>query len=275
MVTLRGNSITFHMYPVEEACQRIAAAGCTSVEMWKDHLTGFRTPALRRHFREFAGGLGLTLWGLNVVGADYFQPFGSQAAYDATLAGLKADVDYALELGVTQVMVWEGVHPPFKTSQPEMLETLTGLFQEAIDYARPRGVRFLAEPHPFTLGMNLEFIKQVCDRLGRDHFGILFDFCHFGVGKPTSYVDAIHSLGDRIQHLHYSDSDGVSSELHFPPGRGKLDLTAMDKALRDIRFSGTATLDMYGYPLPEQGYQWGLPRFRQALEYLGIEGGAS
>ena len=64
-----------------------------------------------RQFRDFAAELGLDLWGLNAVGADYFQPFDSQASYDRTLAGLKADVDYALELGVTDVMVWEGVSP--------------------------------------------------------------------------------------------------------------------------------------------------------------------
>ena len=46
----------------------------------------------------------------------------------------------------------------------------------------------------------------------------------------------------------------------------------MDKALQDIGFTGTATLDMYGYPLPEQGYRWGLPRYQAALEALGIEG---
>jgi sugar phosphate isomerase/epimerase len=274
VVVLRGNSISFHAYPVEEACQRIAAAGCTSVEIWKDHLKGFKTATLIHHFREFASEQGLSLWGLNVVGADYFQPFGSQAAYNSTLAGLKEDVDYALELGVKEVMVWEGTPPPFKISQVEMLDTLSRLFQEAIDYARPNGVRFFAEPHPFTLGMDLEFMKQLCDRLGRDHFGILFDFCHFGVGKPDSYIDAIFTLADRIQHLHYSDSDCVSSELHFPPGKGKLNLAAMDQALCDIGFSGSATLDMYGYPLPEKGYQWGLPRFQTALEALNIEGHA-
>lgn len=272
MVNLRGNSITFQAYSLEEGCQRIKAAGCTGVEMWKPQLQGCRTPALLQHFREFVAGLDLELWGLNVVDADYFQPFGSQAAYDSTLAGLKADVDYALELGVKEVMVWEGIHPPFRISQAEMLEILVSLFQDAIDYGRPHGIRFLAEPHPFTLGMDLDFMNQLCDRLGGEHFGVLFDFCHFGVGKPQSYVQAIYTLGTRIQHLHYSDSDGKTSELHFPPGKGVLDLDAMDKALKEVGFSGTASLDMYGYPLPEQGYKWGLPRFRAALETLGVEG---
>ena len=255
---LCGNSITFQDYTVEEACQRLAAAGCNAVEMWKDHLVGCRSPALMRQFRDFAAELGLELWGLNVVGADYFQPFGSGANYERTLAGLKEDVDYALELGVSDVMVWEGARPEGSD------------IGEAIDYARPKGVRFSAEPHPFTLGMDNEFMKQLCDQLDREYFGILFDFCHYGVGQPDAYVDAIYQLGGRIEHLHYSDSDGVTSELHYPPGKGVLDLSAINRALVEIGFAGTSTLDMYGYPVPERGYEWGLPVYRAALIEIGL-----
>lgn len=268
---LCGNSITFQDYSVEEACQRLAAAGCNAVEMWPPHLAGCRTPALLRQFRDFAAELGLELWGLNAVGADYFQPFGGQADYDRTLAGLKEDVDYALELGVADVMVWEGLRPATgDMPDADLLAILVSLFREAIDYARPKGVRFTAEPHPFTLGMDNNFMKQLCDQLDRAHFGILFDFCHYGVGQPDGYVQAIYDLGPRIEHLHYSDTDGFTSELHYPPGKGVLDLQAMNQALVDIKFAGTSTLDMYGYPVPEQGYVWGLPVYRAALIEIGL-----
>ena len=270
---LCGNSITFEAYPVEEACQRLAASGCNAVEMWKPHLAGCKTPLLMQQFREFAAELGLELWGLNVVGADYFQPFGSQANYDRTLSGLKEDVDYAIELGVEDVMVWEGVRPQDDRPDDDLLAVLISLFSEAIDYARPKGARFTAEPHPFTLGMDNAFMKRLCDSLERESFGILFDFCHYGVGQPSSYVDAIVDLAWRIEHLHYSDTDGVTSELHFPPGKGVLDLAAMNRALADIGFSGTSTLDMYGYPVPEKSYEWGLPNYRDALVEIGLVDG--
>ena len=270
---LCGNSITFEAYPVEEACQRLAAAGCNAVEMWPPHLAGCRSPSLLKQFRDFAAELGLELWGYNAVGADYFQPFGSQANYDRTLAGLKADVDHALELGVQDVMVWEGLRPADSDiPDADLLDVLVSLFTEAIDYARPKGARFTAEPHPFTLGMDNDFMKQLCDQLDRAHFGVLFDFCHYGVGQPQTYVGAIYELGTRIEHLHYSDTDGLTSELHYPPGKGLLDLEAMNKALIDIGFAGTSTLDMYGYPVPEQGYLWGLPIYREALIEIGIAG---
>jgi len=268
---LCGNSITFQDYTAEEACRRLAAAGCNAVEMWPPHLAGCRTPALLKQFREFAAELGLELWGYNAVGADYFQPFGSTANYNRTLAGLKADVDHALELGVADVMVWEGRRPPDSDiPDSDLLAVLVALFSEAIDYAGPKGARFAAEPHPFTLGMDNDFMKQLCDQLDREHFGVLFDFCHFGVGQPETYVDAIFDLGARIEHLHYSDTDGFTSELHYPPGKGALDLAAMNQALKEIGFAGTSTLDMYGYPVPEQGYLWGLPVYREALIEIGI-----
>ena len=268
---LCGNSITFQDYTAEEACQRLAAAGCNAVEMWPPHLAGCRSPSLLKQFREFAAELGFELWGYNAVGADYFQPFGSTANYNRTLAGLKADVDHALELGVADVMVWEGRRPPDSDiPDADLLATLVSLFTEAIDYARPKDVRFTAEPHPFTLGMDNDFMKQLCDQLDRAHFGVLYDFCHYGVGQPASYVDAIYDLGARIEHLHYADTDGFTSELHYPPGKGALDLATMNQALKEIGFAGTSTLDMYGYPMPEQGYLWGLPLYRQALIEIGI-----
>ena len=270
---LCGNSITFEAYPVEEACQRLAAAGCNAVEMWPPHLAGCRSPSLLKQFRDFAAELGLELWGYNAVGADYFQPFGSQANYDRTLAGLKADVDHALELGVQDLMVWEGQRPPASDiPDADLLDVLVSLFTEAIDYARPKSLRFTAEPHPFTLGMDNDFMKQLCDQLDRAHFGVLFDFCHYGVGQPQTYVQAVYELGSRIEHLHYSDTDGLTSELHYPPGKGVLDLAALNKALIEIGFAGTSTLDMYGYPVPEQGYIWGLPIYREALIEIGIAG---
>ena len=270
-----GNSITFEDYPLEEACQRLAATGCNAVEMWKQHLAACKTPTLMEHFREFAAELGLELWGLNVVGADYFAPFGSGKNYDRTLAGLKEDVDYAIELGVQDVMVWEGVRPEDDRPDADLLAVLVSLFGEAIDYARPKGVRFTAEPHPFTLGMDNQFMKGLCDVLDRACFGVLFDFCHYGVGQPKTVVKAIYDLGTRIEHLHYSDTDGVTSELHFPPGKGVLDLAAMNQALANIGFAGTSTLDLYGYPVPESAYRWGLPRYREALMAIGLGDGES
>jgi sugar phosphate isomerase/epimerase len=193
--------------------------------------------------------------GLN-GGRGLFSAVCLKAAYDSTLAGLKEDVDYALELGVREVMVWEGA-PAVQNLASMMLDTLVSLFQEAIGSAARRKA-CAGQPHLLTLGMVR--IWQL-DRLGREHFGILFDFCHFGVGKPNGYVEAIHR--QVITQHSLFDSDQRTSELHLAPGKGQLDLDAMDNVAPD-RLQRHVHRDMYGYPLPEQVY--GGARYRAALK---------
>ena len=48
----------------------------------------------------------------------------------------------------------------------------------------------------------------------------------------------------------------------------------VDRALADINFAGTSTLDMYGYPLPQRGYEWGMPRYQTGLIAIGLGQGA-
>jgi sugar phosphate isomerase/epimerase len=89
---------------------------------------------------------------------------------------------------------------------------------------------------------------------------------------PQGYVQAIAALGPRLHHVHFCDSDQTSSELHFPPGRGRLDLPAIVQALKAIHFQGSVMLDLWLYPLPEAGTRLGVPYVRDVLHALGLEG---
>lgn len=248
-----GSSITFQDYPLEEALDIMAGLGFTRVEMWKHHLHRCKTPALRQAFTQLAASKGISMGGLNVVGEDYYRPFGTQEEFEQTLLGLKADVDYALTLGSQDVLVWEGIRPHGFSDQQcitELLPRLIELFQQAIAYSRPKGVRFLVEPHPFTVGMSDNFLITLCDALPSEYFGVTFDFCHYGVGRPHDYVQAVCKLGHRICHIHFSDSDLESSELHFAPGRGSMDIEALVEAFFEIDYRGSLALDLYGNPAP-------------------------
>ncbi len=271
---MRGSTITLADYPVEQAMRIFRKAGFTSVEMWVHHLKRCKTDDLRRQFALYASELGLGMGGLNVVGEEYFQPFGSDAQREQTLHCLKADADFARSLGTSDVLIWEGRAPAGTTEahwMDKLLPPLVELLRAAIDYARPHGMRFLVEPHPFTVGMSDRFLTKLCDSLDPAHFGVTFDFCHYGVGRKHDYVDAVRKLGHRIRHIHFSDSDQQTSELHFPVGRGSMDVTALLVALREIRYDGTITLDLYGYPTPEEALAWSVPRMREACDYLGID----
>jgi sugar phosphate isomerase/epimerase len=270
---MRGSSITLEDYTLEEALRIFRDAGCTSIEMWKHHLKRCKTEELRKKFVAYATGMGLSMGGLNVVGEDYFQPFGSDAQFQETLDGLKADTDFALSLGTKDVLIWEGRAPEGTTESywiERCLPRLVELFQEAIAYGAPRGARLLVEPHPFTVGMSDKLLVKLCDSLNSTHFGITFDFCHYGVGRPTDYVDAVGVLGPRILNIHFSDSDQVTSELHFPPDTGRLKINALLEAFKEIHYSGAIALDLYGYPLPVQALPAAVATLREACDFLEL-----
>jgi sugar phosphate isomerase/epimerase len=108
--------------------------------------------------------------------------------------------------------------------------------------------------------------------LDSNWFGVTYDCCHFGVGLPDGYVEAIARLGHRIQHVHLSDSDRKSSELHFAIGKGSLELDEITAALKAIHFQGTMMLDLWLYPLPEAGTRLSLPYVIKVMKTLGLRG---
>jgi sugar phosphate isomerase/epimerase len=266
-----GSSISFQDYPLEQALEIMAGLGFTRMEMWKNHLHRCKTPELRQAFVRLASSKGVSMGGLNVVGEDYYRPFGTEQELQQTLQGLQADVDYALSLGSRDVLVWEGIRPRDFTDRQcmdRLLSRLIDLFQQAIAYSKPKGVRFLVEPHPFTVGMSDSFLIALCDALPSDFFGITFDFCHYGVGRRHDYVKAVGNLGHRIRHIHFSDSDLESSELHFAPGAGRMDIDALLRAFCEIGYSGSFALDLYSNPTPIASARECAPMVADALRRL-------
>lgn len=271
---MRGSTITLEDYPVEEAVKLFRKAGFNSLEIWKHHLKRARTAELRAKFAEFAQEVGVSMGGFNAVGEDYFQPFQTDTQLQQTLDGIKNDTDFAVALGTRDVLLWEG-RAPEGTSEAEWLDRLLPrsieMFQDVIAYGRRLGVRYLVEPHPFTVGMSDKFLTQLCDSLDEAHFGVTYDFCHYGVGRPHEYIAAVRNLGHRIKHLHFSDSDQQCSELHFPPGQGRMDIQGILRAFKEIGYNGTATLDLYGYPTPLRFLRESCARLKQACDFLEIE----
>ena len=112
------------------------------------------------------------------------------------------------------------------------------LFQQAVRQAEPHGIDVLVEVHPFTLGIDVDWLVKLADGVGSERFGVTYDSCHFSVGLPDAYIEAIGKLGSRIKTVHLSDSDKKSSELHFPPGKGCLDMDGIVAALKSFGFAG-------------------------------------
>jgi sugar phosphate isomerase/epimerase len=270
---LIGNPMIYRQLPLEMALAKCVAAGYEALELWPPQIAECRTTQLRRQLNEYAQSLGADLIRLNCADREYFQTLGSREDASRALEGLIADIDMAAELGMSQLLTWEGRAGRFSTGElfGRLLDDTTWLFQEACRYGSARGIELTIEVHPFTLGINLDWLASLCDRLSDQRFSVTYDCCHFAVGLPDGYIDAIDRLGRRIGHVHFSDSDAKSSELHFAPGAGCLDLDGIVEALRRIRFKGTMMLDLWLYPLPERGTEVGVPYVRRVCQSLGLD----
>lgn len=270
-IPIIGNPLGFFHDPLEYSLKVMAEAGYDQIEICHSQITDFKTAQLRNQLADFVESLGMKLVGSNVPDSPYFQTLDSSDDVKVALAGLKRDLDIAADLGVEYLITYEGRVPTGATEDlifGRLLDDTTELLQEATDYGAERNIDLLIEIHPFTLGINLDFATQLVDRIDRKQFGVAYDSCHFAVGRPHGYVDAIRILGSRIKHVHFSDSDQRSSELHFPPGRGCLDLDAIIQALKEIRFSGYWMLDLFLYPLPVWGSGEGMKYMRKMLSEL-------
>ena len=266
-----GNPVGFFHDPLETTLPLMAELGYDQIEICHSQIPEYKTPKLREQFHEFVRSLGMQLVGSNVPNSDYFQTLNDPEDVKVALAGIQGDLDIAVDLGVQYLITFEGRVPAGASEQQlfgRILDDTVDLLQKASQYAAEREIDLLIEVHPFTLGINVEFAVQLCDRVNMENFGIAYDPCHFGVGLPDGYIDAIGTLSHRIKHVHFSDSDKKSSEVHFPPGRGCLDMEGIVRALQNIHFSGCWMLDLFLYPLPIWGSKEGIPYMREMLASL-------
>lgn len=269
---IRAGGISFREYPLEEACGRMAAVGYDGFEVWKPQIAKCKTAELLEQFVAYARKLGLHPCALNDVDTEDFQPFDPNGGFERTVQAMRDGVRLAGLLGVKDVMFWKGVRPRGNNqSQEELLRVMVNVYKKAIAFSSKSGIRLLVEPHPFSLGMDLHFLVRLCDSLDPRYFGVLYDCCHFGVGKPNGYIEAIRVLGKRIKYIHFSDSDLRTSELHYPPGRGKLDINGVVAAFAEVGYDGQISLDTFGYPLPEEASKIGIPILRRAIKKLGLD----
>ncbi|MBX3011722.1 MAG: sugar phosphate isomerase/epimerase [Caldilineaceae bacterium] len=264
-----GNPMIFRQYPLDRAVRMLPELGYQGAELWAPQIAICKTAALRHQLADFVQSTGLTLTGVNAADADYFSALAAPGDLEAVLAGLQRDIDLVHTLGGDYLLTWEGRKPAGATHDERfgwLLDTTVDLFRAAVAYAQRKQVKLFVEVHPYTLGIDLDFLIRLCDRVDSDAFGVTYDCCHFGVGLPNHYIDAIYRLEHRIKHLHFSDSDKVSSELHFAPGTGGLDLEGILNALRTIHFQGPVMLDLWLYPFPEEGSRLGLAYLQDKLQ---------
>jgi sugar phosphate isomerase/epimerase len=253
--------------PYEDAIRRIAQLGFKAIELiaWdREALDTYYTPQEIKKLRDIIASEGLEL--SEFVSTPPGMASREQQDRDAAVEHFKRMVEVAVGLGtktVNTVSVFPfAIEVPRITDRPHMQEFSvdypSGLnwqqnWEDYVDAVRrccdiceDAQVRYALEPHPYRYMSNAASMLRLIEHVKSDALGMNFDPSHlFPMGDMPHTV--IYQLGDRIFHCHFSDNDGTTN-VHWRPGKGKIDWTAVMRALQETGFDGTISIELEDVP---------------------------
>ena len=258
--------------PYDRAVARIGEAGFRATELiaWdEDSLVEHYTPATVRKLRSVLDGNGMTLsqFVVKTPGLSSPDPRLRTAAVDVFRRGVDKGVELGAEIVNTVVHYPFALPMPLITDRPHVqvftvdlpggldwdqnwLDYVTGL-RECCRYAEAAGIRYSLEPHPFRYGSTTDGLLRILEAVDSPALGVNLDPSHlFPVGEMPHV--AVHRLGAKVQHCHVSDNDGETN-VHWRPGKGKIDWAAFLRALANTSFDGVVSLEFEDVPGVSRG----------------------
>jgi sugar phosphate isomerase/epimerase len=260
---LIGMTVGFARLDAEAASSLLAELGFEAVEI---HLLQLGpgmpgVPVFERHAEALGlalRDLGLVVSSLNGAGAPGFDPLGGGEALHEAAGELARQLRLAAALGSPRVLCWDGRLPDGAAPRaaPGLLAECVAAAIERSELDDPPAVS--VELHPFTFALERLLVREVADALAGVGAGICLDFCHFGVALGADFGRELSAEVLRaVNHVHFADTDCATSELHFPPGEGVLDLDALVSSLeaRDLALAW----DLFGWPAPRAAIRRTMP----------------
>ena len=125
-----------------------------------------------------------------------------------------------------------------------LLDNLVKSLREIVRYAEKSKVHVMLENVPLSNGIHdvVEF-KYIIDNVAS--LFVHLDIPHaFTSGGMKSVLNYINTFGDKIIHIHWHDNHGTKDE-HLPIGEGLVDHEKAVRALKDINYDRTITLEVF------------------------------
>jgi sugar phosphate isomerase/epimerase len=143
------------------------------------------------------------------------------------------------EIGVPAVTV-HAHWPPRLFSDEEGIGWQVESLRAMLDAAQQLGLRLMYEP--------LDGPQDTPDHIAKVLAELPSLLCHLDLGHSNLFgrspVDMIRRFAQRLHHLHMHDNDG-RSDLHLPPGAGNIEWPAVVRALKEVGYDGTVTLEVF------------------------------
>lgn len=125
-----------------------------------------------------------------------------------------------------------------------LLDNMIKSLREIVTYAHKYKTQVMLENVPLSNGIhNIDEFKYIVDNV--PSLLVHLDIPHaFTSGGMKSVIDYINLFNDKITHVHWHDNHGNRDE-HLPIGAGLIDHQKAFKALKNIGYDRTITLEVF------------------------------
>jgi sugar phosphate isomerase/epimerase len=155
------------------------------------------------------------------------------------------EIRTARKIGIDLIKVHANLNGMFYGNKRQtLLDNMIKSLREVIRYAERSNARIMLENVPISNGIhNVYEFKYIIDNV--NSLLVHLDIPHaFTSGGMKSVLDYISIFKDRIVHIHWHDNHGMKDE-HLAIGEGLVDHRKAVKALKDINYDGTITLEVF------------------------------
>ena len=259
-MNLAFSSNAYLRYSFAEAARRIAAIGYNGIEIMADvpHAwPAFLLDEQKRDIKKALSDNGLAISNINAFMMNaindarqrYWHP--SWIEPDRHYRQVRIDhtrraLDLAAELGARYITTEPG--GPLEPGQA--WEDGLKLFLDAIlpvgEHARKVGVDLLVEPEPGLLIETADQFERFMTQVNNPAIALNFDIGHFYCVKDDP-VATLRRLAKFTRHIHLEDIAATRVHHHLVPGDGAIDLKGCLGTLRDLRYDGWVTIELYPY----------------------------
>ena len=196
--------------PLEELAAASKAMGLESIEI----LDAKDFPTLRKH------GLSCAMTNSHGIPRGLNDP----ANHEACLQAIEAAIDAAAEAGFPNVITFSGNRNGMADSVG--LENCVTALRQIVGHAERKGVTICMEllnsrvDHADYMADNMPWLVDLVDRVGSDHFRILYDIYHAQV-MEGDVIRTIRDYHGHIGHYHTAGNPGrneldENQELYYP-----------------------------------------------------------
>ncbi len=258
--------------PYDDGIRRVARLGFKAVELiaWtREELYEYYTPQTIRHLRGILNDEGLEL--SEFVSTPHGMASADKRERDQAVDHFKKQVEVGVALGTKTINSVS--HHPFELRFPHltvlphvqkfMVDIPSGLdwnqnwldyvdaLRRCVQHCEDAGARLALEPHPFRYMSSASSMLRLIDHVPSEALGMNLDPSHLFPCGDIPHM-TVYQLGKRVFHCHFSDNDGLTN-VHWRPGKGKIDWEALLKALKDVGFNGVISIELEDVPGVSRG----------------------